>query len=156
MFSRQKFISTRFPIHKLIFFFYSIKDIHHINDEAIEHIVKCTKIERLYLRRSTITDIGLKTISSRLNALKVLDISSCDHITDEGIKSFCTSSLPRFEALKIDFCTQLTPVSLAAISTGSFKDKIKYACLLIIIFNVFRTCWDLLANRNVVSHSNKY
>lgn len=94
-----------------------------LTDETVQHIIKCSKIEFLNIRNSTITDEGLKLIN-QLPMLIELDISSCSQITDAGLQGFCLGHTPYLQRLNINN-TNLTHQVIAYLIESSFKDKLK-------------------------------
>lgn len=59
-----------------------------ISDEGFAHLKGCEKLDKIVLNNCNyITDAALERLENRKDSLKVLEISGCKNVTDEGLKS---------------------------------------------------------------------
>jgi len=59
-----------------------------INSVGFEHLKGCEKLDRIVMKNcSYITDEALEKLELRKNSLKILEISRCKNITEDGLKA---------------------------------------------------------------------
>lgn len=81
-----------------------------IDDLAVEQLVKLTKLEKLYLGKTDITDSGAKNLAEKLIRLNCVDLVSCQNITDIGFQHIA-ENLKNLTILDISYCSGITVAS---------------------------------------------
>jgi len=79
----------------------------HVTDVSLEHIISnCVTLRSLYLVHCKITDTGLEAFSRCVCKLERLDISWCQDITDQGVRTVL-NGCPRLKHLGLVRCDQV-------------------------------------------------
>ncbi len=77
-----------------------------ITDRSLHALAKVPRLKELGLRRTRITDNGLKFLTEEKLPLEILDISNCPDITAEGLNAL--ASMSKLHTLQITGCPKLS------------------------------------------------
>jgi hypothetical protein len=94
-----------------------ISDASNITNESVREISEhCPLLEDLMLSKSKLTDTGIESIGS-LTRIRKLDVSQ-SQVTDDGVK-FVVQFCSRLEFLNINFCNNTTTDPIAVAIQGA-------------------------------------
>jgi hypothetical protein len=83
---------------------------YEIDDEWLREIRELSKLRRLYLHKTSVTDAGLTHVNE-IASLEVVSLCFCDLVTDDGVAEL--ADLVNLQSLSLDFCSVISDESLS-------------------------------------------
>ena len=92
----------------------------NISDECVSSVCEnCPDLRGLDLSDCTsVTDVGLTSLSISSGHLEQLNLSCCKNITDHGVSAI-SEGCPRLSSLYLSYCVNISDLSIVALSKNS-------------------------------------
>jgi hypothetical protein len=92
-----------------------------MNDEGAVPLSRLTRLRQLYLKYSSISDLGLEKLEA-LSNLEELIADHCDDFDDKGLEHVGT--LRRLRCLSLSYCQKITDVGVWSLATLTNLEKL--------------------------------